>query len=165
MSQNDDLIVLIMKAIMNIDTFNSNVTPIRQRLVTRARALTGDDDLAEDLAQEVMLKLWNMRDKLDNHGNIEALAMAVLRNKATDQWRHKRIELNMTATNAEPYTTDNTVEDTDQIRLIKAIVERLPALQGTIFKMKEIEGYESEEIIKITGCTPDSLRQNLSTGK
>ncbi|MBO5187125.1 MAG: hypothetical protein J6B91_08780 [Prevotella sp.] len=66
---------------MNIDTFNSNITPIRQRLVARARALTGDDNLAEDLAQEVMLKLWNMLDKLDNHGNIEALAMAVLRNK------------------------------------------------------------------------------------
>lgn len=64
---------------MNIDTFNSNITPIRQRLV--ARALTGDDNLAEDLAQEVMLKLWNIRDKFDNHGNIEALAMAVLRNK------------------------------------------------------------------------------------
>ena len=164
-SQNTAIIVLFMKAIMKIETFNSITTPIRPRLVARARTLTGDDDTAEDIVQEVMLRLWNMRDKLENHGNIEALAMTILRNKTIDSWRRKRFEQDKTNAYAEPYTEDNTVEETDQVRLIRAIVDRLPALQSTIFRMKEIEGYESGEIMQITGCTAESLRQSLSRAR
>lgn len=44
-------------------------------------------------------------------------------------------------------------------------MDRLPPLQAQILRMKEIEGYDKEEIIKITGCTPESLRQNLSRAR
>ena len=43
---------------MELDTFNRKIVPMRMRLIGRARQLTGDDDSAEDLVQEVMLKLW-----------------------------------------------------------------------------------------------------------
>ena len=56
-------------------------------------------------------------------------------------------------------------ENTDEISLIRTIVEHLPPLQQKLFKMKEIEGYESAEIMKITGCSAESLRQNLSRAR
>ncbi|WP_286375296.1 hypothetical protein [Xylanibacter rodentium] len=31
--------------------------------------------------------------------------------------------------------------------------------------MKEMEGYEADEIMAITGCTSESLRQNLSRAR
>lgn len=31
--------------------------------------------------------------------------------------------------------------------------------------MKEIEGYEAEEIMQITGCSADNLRKNLSRAR
>ena len=34
-----------------------------------------------------------------------------------------------------------------------------------MFKMKEIEGYDSAEIMQITGCSAESLRQNLSRAR
>ena len=42
--------------------------------------------------QEVMLKLWSMRATLDRYENKRALAMTMLRNKYSDQWRHDRLE-------------------------------------------------------------------------
>jgi RNA polymerase sigma-70 factor (ECF subfamily) len=62
-------------------------------------------------------------------------------------------------------TTDNTVELKDEISIIRSIVDTLPPLQAQVFRMKEIEGYENEELIKIIGCSPDSLRQNLSRAR
>ncbi len=32
-------------------------------------------------------------------------------------------------------------------------------------RMKEMEGYEADEIMAITGCTSESLRQNLSRAR
>ena len=56
-------------------------------------------------------------------------------------------------------------DNSEDMELIRMIIESLPPLQSRIFRMKEIEGYTKEEIIKITGCTDESLRQNLSRAR
>ena len=56
-------------------------------------------------------------------------------------------------------------EAKDEADLIRIIVEHLPELQRQIFKMKEIDGYDNSEIMQITGCTAESLRQNLSRAR
>ena len=51
------------------------------------------------------------------------------------------------------------------MEFIDIIVSHLPPLQQQIFRMKEIEGYEKEEIMLVTGCSDESLRQNLSRAR
>lgn len=159
--------VLYIETAMNLETFNRKIVPMRNGLLVRARQLTGDGDSAEDLVQEVMLRLWSVRDTLDRHTNHEALALTILRNKATDRLRRQQRERERAADTAQewPAVEDNSTERADEMRLIGMIVDNLPPLQGRIFRMKEIEGYESDEIIKITGCTPECLRQNLSRAR
>ena len=60
---------------------------------------------------------------------------------------------------------DLTAERHDEAELVRLIVEHLPPLQARIFRMKEIEGYDSKEIMQITGCSAESLRQNLSRAR
>lgn len=150
---------------MKPEEFNRIIIPMRDELKGLARKLTGDDYSAEDLVQEVMLKLWSMRATLDRYENKRALAMTMLRNKYSDQWRHDRLEdgkASATGLTADDWHRAKAKDEADLIRLI---VEHLPELQRQIFKMKEIEGYESSEIMKITGCTAESLRQNLSRAR
>lgn len=159
---------LDIKAVMDLETFNRKIVPMRMKLMIRARQLTGDDAGAEDLVQEVMLKLWSMRGELERYACHEALAMTVLRNKCTDLWRRRKTVREHTAVmepGREPAADAGREDVTDEVRLIGMIVDRLPPLQSAIFRMKEIEGYEADEIVKITGCTPDSLRQNLSRAR
>lgn len=152
---------------MKLETFNREIVPMRMRLMVRARQLTGDDDSAEDLVQEVLLKLWSMREGLDRHTNHEALAMTILRNMATDRWRRQKLGRgDMTTTEVCGTSSgEERAEAADDIRLIERIVNALPPLQSRIFRMKEMEGYEADEIMAITGCTPESLRQNLSRAR
>lgn len=149
---------------MDIETFNKKIMPMRRQLTNKARAMTGDNSRAEDLVQEVMLKLWSIRSDIERHPNPTALAMTILNNKARDEWRRKR-EYSTTEKTAEPSTEDHSTETRSDMELIREIVDRLPSLQQKIFRMKEMEGYEAEEIISITGCSPDSLRQNLSRAR
>ena len=53
----------------------------------------------------------------------------------------------------------------DDVALISAIVDRLPSLQRTVFRMKEIEGYDAADIMLVTGCTAEALCQNLSRAR
>lgn len=157
--------VTFMKTIMKPEEFNRIIIPMRDELKGLARKLTGDDYSAEDLVQEVMLKLWSMRATLDRYENKRALAMTMLRNKYSDQWRHDRLEDGKASATGLTADDWHRAEAKDEADLIRLIVEHLPELQRQIFKMKEIEGYESSEIMKITGCTAESLRQNLSRAR
>ena len=149
---------------MELEEFNRKIVPMRQELLSMARRQTRDDDLAEDSVQEVMLKLWSMRHELYKYGNTRALAIKMIRNWHIDHWRHSQKECHL-KTDKDIATTDNTVELKDEISIIRSIVDTLPPLQAQVFRMKEIEGYENEELIKIIGCSPDSLRQNLSRAR
>lgn len=150
---------------MNIEQFNRNIVTMRNELMATAIRLSGNSETAEDLVQEVMLKLWSMHGELDRHTCPKALALTILRNKFYDGRRHARHEMTVTHVQHDHGKEDTTVETADEIDVIRRIMDSLPPLQSQILRMKEIDGYDKEEIMKITGCTPESLRQNLSRAR
>lgn len=146
---------------MRTEEFNHIILPMRSDLKAYALRLTESDDNAEDLVQEVMLRLWDMRQNIQAEDNLKALAITIMRNKFYDQCRHE--ERNYTTDKVmEVPIEDRRAEQRDEVNLIKLIVAQLPPLQQQIFRMKEIEGYTADEIMQITGCTADNLRKNLS---
>ena len=74
---------------MELKQFKIAVLPLRDKLLSYARKLTDDHSDAEDAVQEVMLKLWNLRLKLDEYHSIEALAMTMTHHTCMDIWRGK----------------------------------------------------------------------------
>ena len=132
---------------MKPSEFNHIILPMRDELLGYARSVTRSEDNAEDLVQEVILRLWDMRERLSSEGRLKSLAMTMVRNMFLDQQRHESHSAAMP----------------DKIDI--AVVAQLPPLQQQIFRMKEIEGYTAEEIMQITGCTADNLRRNLSRAR
>jgi len=138
--------------------------PLRDRLLQQALRLSAHDtDTSEDLVQETLLRLWELRDDLINHPHVAALASIILRNKWNDFWRRSQHTLN--DEQLLRHLQDSTTDPPDDMELINLIVGHLPPLQQQIFRMKEIEGYEKEEIMLVAGCSDESLRQNLSRAR
>lgn len=77
---------------MELKQFKIAVLPLRNKLLNYARKLTDDHSDAEDAVQEVMLKLWNLRLKLDEYHSIEALAMTMTHHTCMDIWRGKHMD-------------------------------------------------------------------------
>ncbi len=142
--------------------------PLRDKLLNYARKLTEDPSDAEDAVQEIMLKLWNMRQKLDEYQSIEALAMTMTHHLCMDIWRAKRpdsLSLEQVQAPSQSATPERLLEEKDEFRLMREIIDSLPTLQRTIIQMKDVQEYETEEIAEITGCSAEAIRSNLSRAR
>ena len=153
---------------MELKEFKITVLPLRAKLMGYARKLTDEPEDAEDAVQEVLLKLWNKRLELEQYRSIEAFAMTLTHNICIDMWRCKRndnLSLDIVQAASPTGTPERLLEIKDEIRLMHEIIHSLPNLQRTIMQMKDIEGYETDEIAEITGCGPEAIRSNLSRAR
>lgn len=153
---------------MELKEFKITVLPLRAKLMGYARKLTDEPEDAEDAVQEVLLKLWNKRLELEQYRSIEAFAMTLTHNICIDMWRCKRndtLSLDIVQAASPTGTPERLLEIKDEIHLMHEIIDSLPNLQRTIMQMKDIEGYETDEIAEITGCGPEAIRSNLSRAR
>ena len=153
---------------MNIEQFQKIVKTIRPKLVTYAKQLTKHGDEVEDLVQEVLIRLWISRNQLDKYDNIEYVAIKAIKNKLIDQYRKKKLESEQIENQQIEIKEHNALqklESKENVELLLHILEKLPALQQMIIKLKDVEGYEVEEIAKITQTSADSIRMNLSRAR
>ena len=142
--------------------FEIFVCRCRRMLVSVARGYLGDDDMAEDVVQEALLKLYAMRDKLDTYHSVEALARVVVKrlslNVLRNYQRHRVVPLNVDV-------SDEGVMDDDRVRVILALIDGLPDKQQMVLRMKHIEGMEVEEIASVIQMSADAVYQNLSRAR
>ncbi|MDR0994770.1 MAG: RNA polymerase sigma factor [Tannerella sp.] len=151
---------------MELERFKTEVLPLRGKLVGFVGQLLDDPVEAEDVVQETFLKLWNLRGKLDAYRQVEALAFTVAKNQALDVLKLRKTTVPLDALPLEGGSSPaELLEAHDAVGCIRRLVEALPPLQRDIIRMKDIEGYETEEIAEITGSRPEAVRVNLSRAR
>lgn len=153
---------------MELETFKITVLPLREKLFNISRKLTEDKADAEDIVQEAFLKLWSIREKLDGYQSVEALAIQVTKNLTIDKLRVRRPEgpdIETLALDSGNRSPAEELEQQDAVTRIRQLIEKLPSLQQTIIRMKDVEGYELAEIAEITGTQVEAVRVNLSRAR
>lgn len=113
---------------MTTEDFYHTIIPLRDDLLRYAVSLTASSDDADDLAQETLLRLWDMRERLDAGDNLRAMAVTMLRNRFYDQQRHASHSRRLSAAD-DIGREDLRVEARDQIGLVSDIIDHLPPLQ------------------------------------
>jgi RNA polymerase sigma factor (sigma-70 family) len=155
---------------MEQEKFKKEVVPLRGKLEACARRLLDDPQDVEDAVQETFLKLWFIRDELDQYDSVEALAVQITKHLCINKLRAFKIhneepicdnEFKMES-NDTPYSI---LERKDSVHQLMQIVDGLPKLQQTILKMKHVEGFEVSEIAALTGSTADAIRVSLSRAR
>ncbi|MDR1455494.1 MAG: sigma-70 family RNA polymerase sigma factor [Tannerella sp.] len=152
---------------MQLERFKTDILPLRQMLFAAARKWLQQDEDAEDATQETLLRLWNIREQLDSVASPGAFAMQTVKNICIDRLRTRKEKTSVDGCRAEAdYETPHAeIERKDAVALVGQIVERLPALQQTVIRMRDIEGYELQEIAEITGTQVSAVTVNLSRAR
>ena len=74
---------------MNKATFNQTYLPLRQVIFMVCVALLTDQEVANDITQDVYLRLWEQRDELDNVQSPQAYAVRIARNRCLRETAHE----------------------------------------------------------------------------
>ena len=153
---------------MNQSDFMKVVTPFKGRVFRLAKRLLVSTEEAEDATQEVLVKLWNNKSKLEAYSSVEALAMTITKNYCLDQLKSKRAsEMRIVHSNYSDRQAGlhQQAEDRDSWSWVEKIMETLPEQQKLIMQMRDIEQYEFEEIAKIMDMNETAVRVALSRAR
>ena len=141
---------------------------MRPALLRLAMHYTEDADEAEDVIQEVLLKLWFLRDRLDAYRSVDALAIVITKHLCLNRKRSVQAE-KVSLEEGMEIVCEDTPEQTlireERMDELLELIAGLPNLQQAILRMKHVEGFEVEEIARMTGSTPIAIRTNLSRAR
>lgn len=114
-----------------------------------AYSFVKDQDKAENLVQEVFIKLWEKRDNLANIENLGAYLMSMVRNQSIDSIRKEKAS-SKAVLNLHPEESGNTTEE--QIsrnefeeKLLQSLL-KLPERCRMAFEMSRFDGIPNKEI-------------------
>jgi RNA polymerase sigma factor (sigma-70 family) len=153
---------------MELGEFKIKVLPLRNKLFRFAKRLLNSTEEAEDIVQEVFIKLWNRREKLDEYRSVEALAMVTTRNLCLDKLKVKKItteRIEDLRNDIEETRNDRSVDFSEVIDKIHAIIQTLPEQQKSVIQLRDIEGYDFEEIAEIMEINENAIRVTLSRAR
>jgi RNA polymerase sigma-70 factor (ECF subfamily) len=104
---------------------------------------------------------------LDQVSNPAACAMHTIKNNCIVRLRtyKEKTEADDFYLGASDETPYSEMERKDTVSLVKKIIERLPELQKIIIRLRDIDGYELQEIADITGTQISAVTVNLSRAR
>jgi len=153
--------------IMTEKDYNKIVHSVKDKIFRFARSILYDTNEAEDITQDVFIKLWLNKNWTTKYKNIESFLMHLTKNQCLDKIKHRKVQINSMKDLKvlKNDFIDNNNEKKDTSDIIKEIIKKLPEKQKIIIHLRDVEGYEFEEISEITGVNLNALRVNLSRAR
>lgn len=149
--------------------FETIVPSLREDIVRMVGRLVPSGEmswLADDVAQDTLLRLWSRRDSLDSYRSLQALAMVMARNRTIDLLRRDHTASHVSIdgydspdTAPDPHESMETDEADSRLR---DIMTSLPSAQQALIRMRHVEEMDIDEIAAVTGSTPGAIRVMLS---
>lgn len=142
------------------------VSELRNTIYRLVLSITSDSAEAEDIVQDVFERIWLIRDKVLNSTFPRAYACRIAHNLAIDRERIKKRRQTFSV-NDEITTNDITIsaELSDIASITQQAIASLPDKQRLAIHLRDVEGYEIEEIAEVLGCDNTSVRMNLSRAR
>ena len=151
-------------------TFIKQYIPLREDIKRLCYTLMPGSDEAEDIAQEVLIKIWELRDTLDNVESPKAYALTLARNRCIDKLRSPAVRLrssDVTPDQVEAWAT-NTRTPQDALRekeaqyRLKKWLRALPEQQQRIFKLRHFDMLDNQAVADKLGLQEVTVRSVLS---
>ncbi len=147
--------------------FEHNAERVRQRLleVVRSQGLSSSE--ADDVAQDTMLKLWALRELLDDGSMMTGMGVRIARRLAIDFLRRQNtVPIEGKTFAASPNSMpDRRLEDADEEEWLQKRLARLPQTEYEILRLRQVEGRSNSEIAAILGIGKDSVVTLLSRAR
>jgi len=153
---------------MNKEEFRRSVFSLSEQLFPMVVRILGNRANAEDAIQEIMMKLWLQRGKIAKHPNLKALVFMTARNYCIDVLRKKKLQINDNTLLLDVIRAEegrNDLEWKELNRMVRKFLEGLPENQREVLIMRDLDGYEFDEIAGAMQLNVPHVRVLLSRAR
>jgi RNA polymerase sigma-70 factor, ECF subfamily len=160
--------------------FEELVARYQTRLLNFIYRTIGDREKAEDLVQEVFVRVYRHLHRFDRSKKFSTWIYTIASNLAKNELRNRSrnplvlfqaIKRNWQEDD-RPLQFEDTASRPDDLfrkrhlrELVEASVDRLPAHHRQVFVLRELEGKSYEEIAEITSCNLGTVKSRLNRAR
>ncbi len=138
------------------------VKAMRPTLLSVARGILGSNEEAEDVVQDAMLRLWQLRD--EPIMNVRGFARVVVRNLSLSKVRRKRATVDIARADIANDEESELIRN-EQIDRMMELVDALPTMQQTVLRMRHMQEMTMADIASLIGTSEAAVRQSLSRAR
>ena len=114
------------------------------------RKLMRSDEIAEDIVQDIFIKIWQGREKLKEIDNFGGYLNILVRNHSFNllrQLAHRQRtgEDIVLSFSDEDNNTQHTIDYRETVRILEEVLDNLPEQQKTVYSLCHLDGLKYEE--------------------
>jgi RNA polymerase sigma-70 factor (ECF subfamily) len=152
------------------DATDAFVARFQRRVYGLARAITGDDRIAEDVAQEALVRAWRHASAYDpRRGSVATWLLTITRNLAIDEIRVRRpaafdpeVLIAMAAPSPDRLP-DDVASANEEVRRLRRAVATLPEEQRRAIVLAGILGFSGREVSEHEGIPLGTAKTRIRT--
>jgi len=138
----------------------------RRRVYKTALVFLKSSEAAEEVVQEVFLRLWQKRKDLPDINYLNSFIRTVAYNLMVDQFRKKILEKDykkqLGLDQAMVDDTDHRVRDDESVRLLQAAIATLPQRQRQVYELARLKGLSQEEIATTLSISKNTVKVHMT---
>jgi RNA polymerase sigma-70 factor (ECF subfamily) len=145
-----------------------------RRVFNIAYKFVGRHDMAEDLTQDVFLKLYKSLDTFDRRANFQTWLISVSRNLCIDHYRSVRkeretINRDVDAADLHPIShevaADTRLEQRDRVVLLRQALDKLAPTLRTAVMLRDIQELTYQEIADRLRLPEGTVKSRINRGR
>jgi RNA polymerase sigma-70 factor (ECF subfamily) len=152
------------------------VSTFSRRIFNLAYRFTSSVEAAEDLTQEVFIRIYRTLDQYDSkHGDLSNWLMRLARNLIIDDYRHRqRNPQNTMAEDVEDHTfhlkavggsMQKEMERREMARQVQEGIDKLPPDLRTCVILRDIEELSYQEIVELLKIPEGTVKSRINRGR
>ena len=159
----DEAIIQLIQAGRGQEAFERLVPAYRRRVFGLAYSILRDRGAAEDLAQEVFVKLWQALPRYDGRAKLSTWIYAITRNAAISAQRSRRHSMSMSdpAILAEVEDAVATPAAVTDDAALRRHVEALPDKQRQAVTLYYLDERSVDEVAAMLGLPVNTVKTHL----
>ena len=151
---------------MKTDAFEQQASRLRAIALDASARAGADADIAQDIAQETMIRLWQMRDD-PRLSNPDGYAATIARHLTLNHLRRQQpqpIDERHSAIETTPSPLDLMVQREEE-QWLQQRIRDLPPTQHAVLHMRQVEHRSSSQIASLLGIKETSVSTLLGRAR
>jgi RNA polymerase sigma-70 factor (ECF subfamily) len=146
--------------------FNQLYSTHRDKIFNYAFLITQSQLHAEEVTQEVFIKIWLYRYKWEEIECFEAWIYTMMRNRTLDYIKklsNERTLLNDAMQHHIQYSTitDDTILSNECFKIVEKAMNALSPQRRMVYVLMRVHGWKRDKVAKVLGVSPNTVRVQM----